>query len=108
MADRNPARLAAPLALLAAAVAIAVVVQATGSSPPSDSPSVTRTAVTRTAVTQPVRHTRAAPRIYVVKAGDTLTVIAAETGVSLETIQRLNPEVDPNALQTGQRLKLSP
>jgi len=103
MADRNPARLAAPLALLAAAVAIAVVVQASGSSSPSDSPSVTRTTVT-----QPVRHARAAPRSYVVKPGDTLTVIAAETNVSLETIQRLNPEVDPNALQTGQRLKLSP
>lgn len=103
MADRNPARLAAPLALLAAAVAIAVVVQASGSSSPSDSPSVTRTAAT-----QPVRRARSAPRIYVVKAGDTLTVIAGKADVSLETIQRLNPEVDPNALQTGQRLKLSP
>jgi len=103
MADRNIARLAAPLALLAAAVAIAVVVQASGSSSSSDSPSVTRTAVT-----QPARHPRAAPRIYVVKAGDTLTVIADKANVSLETILRLNPNVDPNALQTGQRLKLSP
>lgn len=103
MADRNTARLAAPLALLAAAVAIAVVVQASGSDSPSDSPSLTRTAVT-----QPVRRARAAPRIYVVKPGDTLTVIAAKAKVSLETIQRLNPQVDPNALQTGQRLKLSP
>ena len=42
------------------------------------------------------------------KPGDTLTVIADKTGVSLETIQRLNPDVDPQALQTGQRLKLSP
>jgi LysM repeat protein len=103
MADRNPARLAAPLALLAAAVAIVVVVQASGSSSPSDSPSATRTAVT-----QPARRARAAPRIYVVKPGDTLTVIAGKANVSLETIQRLNPNVDPNALQTGQRLKLSP
>jgi LysM repeat protein len=103
MADRNPARLAAPLALLAAAVAIAVVVQASGSSSRSDSPSVTRTAVT-----QPVRHARPALRVYVVKPGDTLTVIADKANVSLETIQRLNPQVDPNALQTGQRLKLSP
>ncbi|HEV7773288.1 MAG TPA: LysM domain-containing protein [Conexibacter sp.] len=103
MADRNLARLAAPLALLAAAVAIAVVVQASGSSSPSDSPSVTRTAVT-----QPVRHSRTTPRIYVVKPGDTLTVISDKANVTLETIQRLNPDVDPNALQTGQRLKLSP
>jgi LysM repeat protein len=103
MADRNPARLAAPLALLAAAVAIVIVVQASGSNSSSRSPSITRTAAT-----QPARHARAAPRVYVVKPGDTLTVIADQANVSLETIQRLNPTVDPNALQTGQRLKLSP
>jgi LysM repeat protein len=104
MADRNPARLAALLALLAAAVAVVVVVLASGSSPPSSS----APSATRTAVTQPARQaSRATPRAYVVKAGDTLTVIADETGVSLDEIQRLNPDVDPNALQTGQRLKLS-
>jgi LysM repeat protein len=103
MTDRNLARVAAPLALVAAAVAIAIVVQASG----SDSPSSTQTA-TRTAVTQPARQRRTTPRIYVVKAGDTLTVIADESGVSLETIQRLNPDVDPQALQTGQRLRLTP
>lgn len=103
MADRNLARVAAPLALLVALVAVAVVVQASGSDSPSSAPSPTRTAVTR-----PVRHVRAPPRAYVVKAGDTLTVISDKTGVSLDTIQQLNPDVDPNALQTGQRLTLSP
>jgi LysM repeat protein len=105
MADRNPARLAAPLALLAAAVAVVIVVQASRSSSPSSTPSATRTVVT-----QPVRATRraTAPHVYVVKAGDTLTVIADQTGVSLDEIQRLNPDVDPNALQTGEHLKLSP
>jgi LysM repeat protein len=102
MADRNPARVAAPLALLAALVAVVVVVQATGSSSSSSPPPA------RTTATQSVRHVRAAPKAYVVKAGDTLTVIADKTGVSLDTIQRLNPDVDPNALQTGQRLTLSP
>ena len=103
MADRNPARTAAPLALLAAAVAVVIVVQASGSGSPSSVPSATRPATTRT-----VRQARPAPRSYVVKAGDTLTVIADKTHVQLETIQRLNPDVDPNALQTGQRLKLAP
>ncbi len=104
MADRNPARLAAPLALLAAAVAVVVVVQASSSSSPSSTPSATRTTVT-----QPARHARrATPQAYVVKPGDTLTVIADKTGVSLDEIERLNPDVDPNALQTGERLKLSP
>jgi len=104
MADRNPARLAAPLALLAAAVAVVVVVQASKPGSSSSSPSATRTAVT-----QPARQTRrTAPRAYVVKVGDTLTVIADKTGVSLDEIQRLNPDVDPNALQTGERLRLAP
>ena len=104
MDDRNPARLAAPLALLAVAVAVAVVVQTSG----SGSPSSTRPSATGTTVTQPARHERAAPRAYVVKAGDTLTIISDKTGVSLDSIQQLNPDVDANALQTGQRLKLSP
>jgi LysM repeat protein len=103
MADRNPARLAAPLALLAAAVAVVVVVQASRSSSPSVSQSATSPVAT-----QPVRRTRtAASRVYVVKPGDTLSVIADKADVSLEEIQRLNPQIDPNALQTGQRLKLS-
>jgi LysM repeat protein len=105
MAERSPARLAAPLALLAAAIAVVVVIQA---SRPDASPSSTPSA-TRPAVTQPARQTRrAAPRAYVVKAGDTLSVIADKTGVSLDEIQRLNPDVDANALQTGERLRLSP
>ena len=104
MAERNPARLAAPVALLAAAVAVVIVVQA---SRPGASDSVP--SATRTTATQPVRRARhAAPRAYVVKSGDTLSVISDKTGVSLDEIQRLNPDVDPNALQTGQRLKLSP
>jgi len=95
--------LAAPLALLAAAVGVIVVVQASRSGSSGNTPTTTRTAVT-----QPARPVRSRSRTYVVKAGDTLTVIAQSTGVSLETIQRLNPNVDPQALQTGQRLKLTP
>jgi LysM repeat protein len=105
MADRNPARLAAPLALLAAAVAVVVVVASSRSTSTSSTPSLS----TRTAITQPARSSsRTAPRAYVVKAGDTLTVIADKTGVTLDEILRLNPDVDPNALQTGERLRLSP
>lgn len=105
MADRNSARLAAPLALLAAAVAVVVVVQASRPDAPDGTPS----SATRTTVTQPTRRARrSAPRVYVVKAGDTLSVIADKAGLSLDELLRLNPDVDPNALQTGERLKLSP
>jgi len=104
MADRNLARLAAPLALLAAVVAVVAVIQASQPGSSTSSQAVTRTALHRT-----VRHAaRPRPASYVVQAGDTLSVIAARTHVSLATIMRLNPSVDPQALQTGQRLKLSP
>ena len=43
---------------------------------------------------------------YVVQSGDTLTGIAAKTGVSVTEIQELNPGIDPQILVSGQRLKL--
>ncbi len=45
-------------------------------------------------------------KVYVVQEGDTLTVIAAENGVTVEKIERLNPDLDPQALIPGQKLKL--
>jgi len=49
-----------------------------------------------------------AAKTYTIQAGDTLSAVAAKTGVSLETIQRLNPQLDSNALRTGQKVKLAP
>jgi LysM repeat protein len=43
---------------------------------------------------------------YVVQNGDTLTSIARETGVSVSRIQELNPDVDPQILISGEKLKL--
>ncbi len=45
-------------------------------------------------------------RHYVVKPGDTLEQISDETGVPVERIIALNPDVDPQALVSGQRLRL--
>jgi LysM repeat protein len=45
-------------------------------------------------------------RFYVVKAGDTLVVIAERTGVPIEDLLSLNPSIDPQGLVTGQRVKL--
>jgi LysM repeat protein len=49
---------------------------------------------------------RAGQRVYVVKSGDTLAAIAEKTGVPIEQLQALNPELDPRALVTGQRVTL--
>jgi LysM repeat protein len=43
---------------------------------------------------------------YTVETGDTLTSIAHETGVPVAKILDLNPEVDPQILIAGEKLKL--
>jgi LysM repeat protein len=41
-----------------------------------------------------------------VKLNDTLGLIAQKTGVPVERIEELNPELDPQNLIVGQRIKL--
>jgi LysM repeat protein len=46
------------------------------------------------------------PRVYVIENGDTLIAIAHATGVPVARIERLNPDVDPQILISGEKLKL--
>ena len=46
------------------------------------------------------------PATYVIQEEDTLTAIAHATGVSVAKIERLNPEIDPQILIAGEKLKL--
>ncbi len=46
------------------------------------------------------------PKNYEVRSGDTLSAIAEKTGVPMSTIEELNPDIDPQALIEGQKLKL--
>ena len=43
---------------------------------------------------------------YTVKTGDTQAGIASKTNVPVERIQELNPELDPQTLIVGQRIRL--
>jgi LysM repeat protein len=43
---------------------------------------------------------------YRVKLNDTLGLISEKTGVPVERLQLLNPELDPQNLVVGQRIKL--
>lgn len=103
MTHRSPARFLAPLAVLAAAGAVYLVVHSglqDGASATTNTTTVRTTTHTRKPVTK--KHT------YVVRPGDTLSAIAARTGVALERLQELNPTIDPNSLHAGQKLKLRP
>jgi LysM repeat protein len=50
--------------------------------------------------------TPAGPGEYVVAKGDNLGAIAKKNGISLKAIQDLNPGVNANRLQIGQKLKV--
>jgi LysM repeat protein len=86
---------------------------ATAPSPRSTGTATSTATTTTTTRSRPSSTSRSrpesteAPRIYVIKAGDLLSTIAAATGVSVAEIERLNPEVDATALQPGQKLRLS-
>jgi LysM repeat protein len=43
---------------------------------------------------------------YVVKQDDTLASISQQTGVSVSRLEQLNPNVDPQTLAAGERLRL--
>ena len=109
---RSPARLLAPLALVAFVVALFVVLGAAGEGGNGDGGSAGRGADSAepTAVETTTTPAEPAPRqrkaTYTVEAGDTLGAIAEETGVPVETLEELNPELDPQALVTGQKIKL--
>jgi LysM repeat protein len=109
---RSPARWLAPIALVACVAAVYSVVNATLSDEPSATPtaSTATTATTGTSGdgTKSSKRRTKRRRTYIVKAGDTLSAISIKTGVSLERIQALNPKLDSQSLQTGERVKLSP
>jgi hypothetical protein len=103
---RSPARLLAPTALVLVAAACAVVVL---SSTASDGDQASEGASERRATSTSPRAGRERRRrraFYVVKTDDTLDRIAAKTGVPVERLLELNPELDPLALVSGQRIKL--
>lgn len=98
------ARILALAALIGAVVAVVVVVNSeTG----DDEPGVERrTGGGNSGGQSGNQNKKPVKKIYVVQQGDTLTVIARENGVPVATIERLNPDVDPQALIPGQELKL--
>ena len=114
MDDRSPARLLAPAALVASFIALILVVSTSGDGEEGGAePERTRPA--RTTASAPATRPAAPPasparsaRFYTVKPGDILSTIAAQTGVPAQQIEDLNPEVDPQGLVPGQRLRVRP
>lgn len=100
-------RLLAPIALAAFAIAFFVVILTSAGDDGGGGDTASTTARTTTARGAARRQGQTAQgSTYTVKTGDTLGGIAESTGVPVERLQELNPELDPQALVSGQRIKL--
>lgn len=99
------ARILAVLALAAAAIAVYLVINSVSGSDGDAGPTGT-TKAAKTKQKKSNEATQNTRKAYVVKEGDTLTGISEETGVPIDKIESLNPDLDPQALQAGQKLKL--
>ena len=100
MTFSRPARVLAPLVLLACAAAVLLVVQNTLKDDPSPSSATTTTTTTTSTTKVSTRKT------YRVRSGDTLGAIAERVDVPVDQLLELNPDVDPQSLRAGQRLRL--
>lgn len=128
---RGPGRFLAPLALLIVIIAVLVIVsESGGGSSSSGSPAVgsSTTVAGRVSGTSTTSRTSTGPEksrttettttgaagaagagtggTYTIASGDTFSVIAAKTGVSLATLEALNPGASPSSLTVGEVIKL--
>ena len=106
------ARVLAPAALVACAALLLFVLATSGGGDADKGGDKANGSQTQTSKSSRPRRRRAqGPQrpqggTYTVKAGDTLGSISEKTGVGVEQLQELNPQLDPQALGSGQKLKL--
>ena len=97
-----PARIAAPAALLVAATVAVLLVRDGLRRSSSDSPPPVATTTTTTTPRPPGGRAR----YYTIRLGDTLSLIAEQSGTSVERLEQLNPGVDTANLVPGRRLRI--
>jgi LysM repeat protein len=113
----------APVVLIVATLVVVNLVQGAltedDGAPEAAAGRTTATATARTAAatapaatTAPTRTARraaarAAPKVYVVRAGDTLGAIAERFDTSTAALRELNPDLDPSAMQVGDRVRVA-
>ena len=115
---RTPARVLAPLAMVAFGIALLLIVASAGGGDeePSNGSATQQEQRDLELAKEKRRREKSAERkegqgklpqdVYVVKTGDTLGSIAEKTGIPVEKLNELNPELDPQALVSGQKIKL--
>jgi LysM repeat protein len=106
MAGRSPARFLAPLALVAFVVALFVILgNSTGDGGQKTGAQGTSAPANATPTPQ-AKKKHKTPKSYTVKAGDTPSGIAIKVNVPLDQILQLNPDLDPQTMTPGTKIKL--
>jgi LysM repeat protein len=117
-ARRSPLRILAPIAIVVFGIAFVLIVSTTSSSngggggPSASAAEKARDLGTSGSAKRKGQRTtkttseKTTGDTYIVKQGDTLGKIAQETGVSVQTLQDLNPGLDQFSLIAGQKIKL--
>jgi LysM repeat protein len=103
---RTPARLLAPIALVATAVALFGILSNRGSgggaAGTADPNAGKKTQTTKAA---PAKK-KPGKKTYTVKPGDTPSTIAEKAGIPLDQLLELNPNLDPQSLNPGDKLRI--
>jgi LysM repeat protein len=113
-ARRSPLRFLAPIALVVFAIALLMIVSSSGGSDEGGSTSASEQQKNKDLGTssKKTKKKRAGAsgglptRTYTVKSGDTLGSISAKTGIPVDKLQEINPQLDPQQLVSGQKIKL--
>ena len=106
-------RVLAPVAFFAAATTLVVVVHRsltadTTATPSPGGPTAGTTVTPGTETTEPATTQGRARkrRFYRVRAGDFLETIAQRFDTTVDDLLQLNPNLDPNSLQPGERIRV--
>jgi LysM repeat protein len=104
----NPARLLAPIALVATAVALfGIVASGGGGSNGGAAGGAAPDTGQKTQSASPTPSKKKATRqTYTVKPGDTPSTIAEQAGIPLDQLLELNPNLDPQSLNPGDKLRI--
>jgi LysM repeat protein len=117
-ARRSPLRFLAPVAILGFGLALLLIVSSSDEGDSTGTPSASEREKDRDLGTDSRKARRERrnaeangsgglpTRTYTVKAGDTLGSISEKTGIPVEKLQELNPQLDPQQLVSGQKIKL--
>jgi LysM repeat protein len=106
------ARFAAPAAFLLAATIAVLIVRAAltdeegATAPPAATTTLPATTNRTDTGTGKTTTAPAGAQYYKIQAGDTLAVVAEQYDTTVEQLLVLNPDVDPVALNIGQRIRV--